>query len=70
MLSEVVGQKGDRAYALFEGLGDSVKKDGDRVLLKKRVLLETSVADLEIRVRVANEADILVDGYSFRQAKN
>ena len=66
----MVGQKGDRAYALFEGLGDAAKKDSSSVLLKKRVLLETSVDDLEIRIRVDKEADILVDGYLFRQAKN
>ena len=70
VIVDVVGQKGAKAFALFEGLGNSVKKDGDRVLLKKRVLLKTPVDDLEIRVRVDKEADILIDGYSFRQAKN
>jgi hypothetical protein len=66
----VGGKKGTCVYGRFVGLGDTAGRDGKRILLEKRVVLNASVDDLEIRVWVDEGAEISVDGYSFKRAKN
>lgn len=68
---DVVGGKGKTCvYARFVGLEDSAGRDRKRILIEKRVVLNTSVDDLQIRVWVDEGAEILVDGYSFTRMKN
>lgn len=68
---DVIGGKGGACvYARFAGFGDSAGRGGKRILLEKRVVLNASVVDLEIRVWVDEGAEISMDGCLFKRARN
>lgn len=65
VITDVMGDKGRREFARFEGL-DVANSDDSKVLLSRVVVLDEAVGDLEVRVWVDELADIELHGYTLR----
>ena len=67
VIIDVVSHHGNKTYARFRSLG--TKKHIDKnIILKETVILENGAADLEVRVLVGKDVDLLIDGYSLSPA--